>query len=156
MGLLTGLVRAIRAARAEHAVKPGRRIAAQIVAGDRCGLFNEHRCLLARLARLDVARLQIAGALAAPTEQAIALSVAGIEVYLPLAGAVDIDVQGQRLEKELAQVERQMARSRELLSNESFLAKAPAHVVAREQSKLANLQTHAAKIRQRLERLKRT
>jgi valyl-tRNA synthetase len=154
VGLLIGLVRAIRTARAEHAVKPRRRIAAQIAAGDQCALLTAHRHLLAGLARLDPAQLRIAEALPAPTERAIVLSVADIEVYLLLAGAVAPEAGGQRLEKELAQVEAQMARSRELLSNESFLTKAPPPVVAQARSKLADLEEQAAKIQQRLEGLK--
>jgi len=98
--------------------------------------------------------LRIAEALPAPTERAIVLSVAGIEVYLPLAGAVAPEAEGQRLEEELAQVEAQMARSRDLLSNESFLTKAPPPVVARARSRLADLEEQAVKIQQRLERLK--
>ena len=156
MGLLISLVRAIRTVRAEHAVKSGRRIAAQIAAGERCDLLNAHRHLLAGLARLDAAQLQIAKALAAPANQAIALSVAGIDVYLPLAGAVDPDVERKRLEKALAQVEAQVARSRELLSDEGFSTKAPVHVIARQRSKLADLQERAAKLRRRLKRLKTT
>jgi len=151
--LLIGLVRAIRTTRAEHGVKPHRRIAVQIAAGDQCALLTAHRHLLADLARLDPAQLQIAEALPAPTEGAIVLSAAGIEVYLPLAGAVAPEAEGQRLEKELAQVEAQMARSRELLSNESFLTKAPPPVVARARSRLAGFEEQAAKIQQRLEGL---
>jgi len=156
VGLLVGLVRAIRTARAEHAIAPGHRIAAQIAAGEECALLNAHCSLLAGLARLDPAQLHIAQALAAPTKQAIALSTAGIEVYLSLAGVVAPKVEGQRLEKELARIEAQMARSQELLFNESFLTKAPAPVVARQKSKLADLEEQAVKIQARLERLKTT
>jgi valyl-tRNA synthetase len=94
--------------------------------------------------------------LAARIEPATALSTAGVEVYLALDSAVTPEVEGQRLEKALAKVEAQMARSRELLANESFLTKAPTTVVARQKSRLADLEEQAATIQAQLARLKKT
>ena len=150
VGLLFGLVRAIRTARAEHAVKPGRRVAAQIAAGDRLELLHTHRGLLAGLARLDPTRLQINDALAGLPDQAIALTVADVKVYLSLAEAVDPGVEQKRLEKELARVKARMARTQSLLSDDGFLTKAPTPVVARERKRLADLQELAARLRERL------
>jgi valyl-tRNA synthetase len=151
--LLIGLIRTIRTARAEHAVKPGRRLAAQIAAGDRCELLDTHRHLLAGLAWLNPAQLQITETLVKQPTRTIALTTAGIEVYLPLAGVVDLGVEGKRLEKERANAEAQITRSRALLTNEGFLTKAPADVVARERDKLADLQARVVKIQEQLDRL---
>jgi valyl-tRNA synthetase len=153
MEVLVSLVRAIRAARVEHTIKPDRRIAAQIVVGGWSELLDAHRHLLATLARLDATQLQIVPTQATPADQAVVVLVAGIEVYLSLADALDVDTERKRLEKELDRVKAQMGRSQEILSNESFVTKAPPPVVARERSKLANLQDRAAKLGERLESL---
>ena len=153
MGLLIGLVRAIRTARAEHAVKPGRRIAARVGAGDRRAFLEAQRRLFAGLARLDPDRLEIGERLVAPDGRAVMLAVGDIEVYLSLAGVVVPDVEGRRLRKELAQVKAQKARCQALLANKEFLAKAPPSVVARERSKLSDLVARAARLEERVEGL---
>ncbi|UCC62667.1 MAG: valine--tRNA ligase [Anaerolineae bacterium] len=150
---LIGLVQAIRTARAEHAVKPGSRIAAQIAAGDRYALLQAHRPLLADLAWLDAAQLQVAETLTRPPDRAVALVAAGVEVYLSLAEAADLKVERERLERELAQLNERMAHSRRLLSDEGFLTKAPAAVVAGEQRRLAELEEQVAKLEERIGRL---
>jgi valyl-tRNA synthetase len=150
MALLIGLVRAIRTARAEHAVKPGRRVAAQIAAGDRLALLEGHRSLLADLAWLDGAKLQIAEALTRPPDRAVALGVAGVEIYLSLVEAADLGVERKRLEKELAQLKARMTRSQGLLSNENFFSKAPASVVAGERDRLEDLMDRAVRLEERL------
>jgi valyl-tRNA synthetase len=154
MGLLLELVRAIRTVRAEHAVNPSHRTAARIAAGDRSELLETQRHLLVDLARLDGAQFQIVKATSVPDRQAIMLPVAGIEIYVTLTGAADPDTEEKRLEKELAQIRARMTRSQELLSSESFLTKAPAHIVARERSKLADLEQRAVKLGQQIQRLR--
>ena len=156
IGLIIDLVHTVRTARAEHAINPGHQIAAQIAAGDQCELLDANRHLLAGLARLDPSQLQIAETITAPPDQAIGLSVAGLEIYLLLAGAADPREEEKRLVKRLSQIETQMTRSKQLLANKSFLSKAPASIVARERGKLADLQDRAAKIRVQLQRLKTT
>jgi valyl-tRNA synthetase len=79
--------------------------------------------------------------------------VGGIEIYLPLAGMVDLEAERARLQKELGHIENGVARSQKLLSNEGFTAKAPAEVVAKERDKLTSLQEQAEKLRGRLETL---
>ena len=50
-----------------------------------------------------VPRLRIVADLPAKPEQALALVVGGVEVYLPLAGMVDLAAERERLQKELEQ-----------------------------------------------------
>ncbi len=150
VALLSDLVRAIRTARTGQGIEPGRRIAAHIAAGSHYPLLDANRHLLAGLARLNPARLQMAVSLDRPPGPAIALTVAEVQVYLPLADALDLDVEEKRLRKELAGLQAQMARSRALLANEDFVGKAPPDVVARERGKLDNLEALAERIQTQL------
>jgi len=153
MALIMEIVRAIRNARAEYKVEPGRRIEAIIAAGEDHKLLTDQRDILIALARLDAEKLRIARTLEAKPTQALALVVGGVEIYLPLAGMVDLEKERQRLTKEIKEVLEGIARSEALLANEDFLAKAPAHVVEKEREKLADYRQRQAKLRERLQSL---
>jgi valyl-tRNA synthetase len=151
MGLIMDLVRAIRNARAEYDVKPGAQIAASITAGSREVLLSGQAEILCALARLDPARLTIAAQLEAPA-QALTLVVGSVTAYLPLADLVDLAAERVKLNKELAEVEAQIDRSRSLLDG-PFAQRAPANVVQREREKLGELATRAERLRERLAEL---
>jgi valyl-tRNA synthetase len=150
MGLIMEAIRAIRNARAEYEVEPGRHITAMIAASSHYATFSNQRDILTRLARIDPGQLTIATTLPAKPEKAVSLVVGNVEVYLPLAGMVDLKAEGERLNKELAEVEGQIARTEKLLADEGFVTKAPAHIVERERKKLTDLQGRAARLQERL------
>jgi valyl-tRNA synthetase len=153
MSLIMEMVRVIRNARAEYTVEPGRRIEAIIAAGEEYDLLTDQKDILVSLARLDADKLRIARTLEAKPAQALALVVGGVEIYLPLAGMVDLEKERQRLTAEIEEVAKGITGSEKLLANEDFLAKAPAQVVERERSKLADYHQRRAKLQERLESL---
>ncbi|MDW7675180.1 MAG: valine--tRNA ligase [Bacillota bacterium] len=63
--------------------------------------------------------------------------VKGIEIFVPLKGLIDIDLEIKRLEKEIKNMDQEIDRLEKKLSNEGFLAKAPEDVVAKERAKEA-------------------
>jgi valyl-tRNA synthetase len=91
----------------------------------------------------------------AKPEQAVTAVVSGVEVYLPLAGLVDLEKEKERLEKELAELEEEKERLGKKLSNTQFLAKAPEAVVAKEKQKLAAVAEKYGKVSDRLRALLR-
>jgi valyl-tRNA synthetase len=145
MALLMEIVRAIRNARAEHDVEPGRRIPAAIAGGASTDLLQEHATILCSLARLDEARLTITES-QEPPDKAITLVVGSVAVFLPLAGLVDMGAQQSRLTKELEQTSNRIERALELLGNPGFTAKAPPEVVQSERDKLAELQAQSQEL----------
>jgi len=154
MALIMEIVRAIRNARAEYKVEPGRRIEAIIIAaGEEYELLSGQKDILITTARLDAEKLHIARTLETKPPQALALVVGGVEVYLPLAGMVDLERERQRLNAEIEEVSKGIAGSEKLLANEDFLAKAPAQVVNRERDKLAGYCQRQAKLQERLRSL---
>jgi valyl-tRNA synthetase len=144
-GRLQEIIRSIRNVRSEYNVEPGRRIAALINTNGHADLLQQNVDLLVSQARLDAAELEISENLTTP-DKAVALAVGGVNVYLPLAGLVDLDAERQRLQKEIANVVGQIERIEKLLSNQGFVAKAPAEVVQREQDKLAELRTRRGQL----------
>ncbi|VAW32070.1 Valyl-tRNA synthetase [hydrothermal vent metagenome] len=145
---LRELIRAIRAARADNKVEPGKWITAVISAGDKADFIAKQKAILCFLARLDEAALVVAETAVAP-EQAITLSLGEISCYLPLSGLVDLDKERARLGKELVNLEQEIKRLTGLL-NSPFAQKAPEAVVQKERDKLADLQASHAELSERL------
>ncbi|MCA9941268.1 MAG: valine--tRNA ligase, partial [Anaerolineales bacterium] len=110
--------------------------------------LESQRDVLTFLARLDDDRLTIADSIAAP-DQALTLSLGEITCYLPLAGMVDLEKEQARLQAELADADKEIARLRKLLSG-PFAQRAPADVVQRERDKLAQIEASHARIGERL------
>jgi valyl-tRNA synthetase len=153
MSLLMDIVRAIRNARREYNVEPGRRITAMIAAGAKHDLLAAHKDILVHLARLDGEKLRLAHTLFDKPDQALTLMVNGLEIYLPLAGMVDLDAERERLGRELEQVAQEMARAQGKLDNPDFVSKAPKEIVQKEQEKLETLRLQQAKLEERLAEL---
>jgi valyl-tRNA synthetase len=59
----------------------------------------------------------------------------GSEVVVALAGAIDVTQECRRLADELQRLDKQLDGLHAKLANESFVARAPADVVARERDK---------------------
>jgi len=57
------------------------------------------------------------------------------ELFVPLAGMIDVDAERVRFQAELAEAEKDLAKAVATLENESFLERAPADVVEKERGK---------------------
>ncbi len=143
-------VRAIRNARSEFNVEPAKRIAAIIVAGEHTASFESQRAVLLSLARLDAAQLQIVASIAQKPEQAFsAILDSGVQLYLPLAGMLDLDKEKKRLSAELEKARADATRTEAKL-NTDFAQKAPADVVQRERQRLNATRERIVKLQEQL------
>jgi valyl-tRNA synthetase len=143
------LVRAIRNARAENKIDATLRLTAHVAGHGRSALLQSQSRVLAQLARLDETALVIQDDVAPAPAGYIALVVGTTEVYLQRPGAGNAADERARLEKELAELETQVARLEALL-NGSFAGRAPAEVVERERAKLAEYHATRASLQGRL------
>jgi valyl-tRNA synthetase len=155
MSTLIEIIRAIRNIRSEYDVEPAKRIEAFIATGDdNYDLLLRHQEIVTSLARLDADQLYLAPTLAEKPGQAVGQVIGGgIEIFLPLAGMIDLEAERARCQKEIAQLEKRIAASKAKLANPGFTQKAPAEVVEREQERLADLELQAAKTWDRLKEL---
>jgi len=132
---LVGQVRNLRAAygidpsrQLTVLVRGGREVLAEAMAAERQGISGLARAVFQEAEDL-------------PTEPgAHAVLQSGAELFLPLAGVVDVGRELRRLEKELARLEGILEGSRSRLESPAFLEKAPAEVVAREREKQTSLE----------------
>ena len=147
--LLQEVIRSIRNLRAEKNVAPSKKIAANISAGAKTDLLRSQTKGLAFLASLNEDELTIEESLKDKPADAVALVVGSVEIYLSLAGMVDLTEEKSRLEKELKEAESHIERLEKLLGSD-FGNKAPAPVVAKEREKLAGYKETAEKLKAQL------
>jgi valyl-tRNA synthetase len=147
--LIQEIVRSIRNLRAEKSVAPSKRIAAIFAAGEKTVLLQSQKLIIASLSGLDESQLTIQESLSNKPSDSIALVVGAVEIYIPLAGMIDLANEKSRLEKELKDAEAQIERLEKLLSSD-FANKAPASVVGKEREKLTGYKETAEKIKAQL------
>lgn len=152
MEMLMEMVRAIRNIRAEAGVEPAKRVEAIFAAdAQRAQVIRENENALMSLAGLG--KMELAAVGAAPPAKAMSAVAAGVQIFLPLAGLVDLELEIQRIKKELAAAEDETRRLEGKLSNAQFVAKAPAAVVDKERAKLAAAIEKTEKLKHRLAEL---
>ncbi len=133
MDFLQRLIGSIRNIRSEMRIPPDRK--AEVVLA-RCDKAKK-RLIETNLA--DVSRLASLSNLAFNDEkppQAASAVVDEIEVFIPLASLIDLDVERKRLDKEIKRLQGLIRGSEAKLSNSKFLEKAPEHVREHETKKL--------------------
>jgi valyl-tRNA synthetase len=79
--------------------------------------------------------------------------VGTVQVLIPLAGVVDVTALKGKIEKDLAKIDAEVASLSQRLSNANFVDKAPAAVVQGARDALAEAETQAAILRDRVSRL---
>lgn len=87
-------------------------------------------------------------------EKAMSAIISGAEIYLPLAGLIDIKQELDRLEKELNKLDAEVERVEKKLSNQGFVAKAPEHVIKEEKTKQQDYMEKRNQVRARITELK--
>ncbi len=149
MAQLKDLTNATRNLRGEMKLAPSVRVPLIVEPGnegDRANmaLFAPYIASLGKLAEV-----QIVDAL---PESPAAVSIVGT-TKLMLKVEIDVKAERERLSKEIARVEGEIAKASGKLSSESFVARAPAAVVAQEKERLANFTATLDKMREQLAKL---
>ena len=85
-----------------------------------------------------------------------AVSIAGndINLYMPFDELVDIEEERERLKKEKEKLEAELERSKKILSNKGFIAKAPKEKIDEEKAKQEKYSTMLEEVNSRLKSLK--
>ena len=148
---LRELVAGARAMRKEYRVAEGREVTLHVTGGGGAARAGRHAEMLRRLARIGT----IESAPAAPgTVGASAVLRDGTELFLPLAGVIDVERELERLDRETGRLEGRLKGLQAKLANENFVTRAPEAVVAREREKLASCQLQFTKLQEKLTSLR--
>jgi valyl-tRNA synthetase len=79
----------------------------------------------------------------------------GVTVELDTAGVIDVAAERRRMEKDLAAARAEAGQAQRKLANDSFLARAPAEVVAKTRDRLETAQADITRLTGRIAALPR-
>ncbi len=152
MELLMGVITGIRNIRAEADVHPSQMIDAFVtnVNGDTAALIDSFSPAIKDLTRLN--GFTVADGSDKPDDAATYI-FNDIEIFVPLKGLVDVDSELAKLGRDRDKVESSLKQVNGKLSNEKFLANAPAAVVAKEKGKKEELEARLVRIEEAEQRL---
>jgi valyl-tRNA synthetase len=146
---LKALVDATRNLRGEMQISPSVRVPLIVEAADAAGKAQLHSFAQYVQALGKLSEVQIVDAL---PESPAAVSIVGT-TKLMLKVEIDVGAERERLSKEIVRIEGEIAKVNGKLGNESFVARAPAAVVAQENERLLNFSATIDKLREQFAKL---
>ena len=153
MDRVIAAIRAIRARRNEMNVPPSRR-AKVYIATKYTDSFNDATAVfftrLASASEVAVAD-SFDGVISA--DDSVQIITDSASIFLPLSDVIDVEKERARLATELKKLEGEIKRLEGKLSNQGFIAKAPAAVVEAERAKLAKYEENLAGVKDALAKL---
>lgn len=152
MTFLQSLVEGVRTIQGEMNVPAGKSCSVVINGHDpeQVSVVEQNTHFLERLARIE--GVQAGVGMERPKMSATTV-VAGAEVYVPLEGLIDVDVERNRLSKEIGRISGLLKGIDSKLGNAKFVDNAPADVVERERDKQNNFRRMLEKLQSNLESL---
>jgi valyl-tRNA synthetase len=154
IGWVQAVVLGVRQIRSEMNIKPAKLIPILLrnpSAQDQ-EYAERHRASLEKLAGLESITVLPEGT--QPPESAIAL-VGELSVLVPMAGLIDAAAEAERLGKQLAKANKDLALTQKKLGNDNFVRNAPAEVVEQERTRIADLERTVTNLTAQLERVRR-
>jgi valyl-tRNA synthetase len=144
-------VSAIRSLRAEMNLPAGAKLKACVkeASTEIAAYIREFAPIICSLARLESIEL-LHGDVTSDMVQTVCQ---GTAILLPLKGVVDFGAERERLNKELAQLDKNLAGYAAKLANASFVERAPVKVVEEEKKRQAEALEHKAKVEAALARI---
>jgi valyl-tRNA synthetase len=149
---LKGVIVGIRNIRGEMNISPA--IELTVLMKNGCeqdkNRLEQNRQFLKKLAKLDNIEWLAEGDEAPVSATAL---VDQLEILVPMAGLIDKEAELARLAKEIDKLNKDLARIRGKLGNASFVEKAPAEVVAKEQEKMHAQEQALTQLREQEQRI---
>ncbi len=138
MQLVIGEIQAIRNVRSAWQINPKDSVKVIVKAqrDKELKVLRDYSTIIAQMAK--VSSLQMGKNLVRPKESAVA-SIGRVETYVVLSGLVDVQVERQRIELALVDVDKMIRGLEGRLKNQDFLNKAPKDVVEKEKLKAEEL-----------------
>ena len=153
MGQLVQVIKSIRNIRADMNV-PASKKAALMVLNARKELRDTlHKGTPYLMSLASVSGVSFPNTKEMVPEQAVSISFAGAELFIPLEELVDIEKEIQRLDKEKQKLQGEIKRVQGKLKNKGFVEKAPADLVEEEKQKKIKFEEMLKNVEKRMEEL---
>jgi valyl-tRNA synthetase len=147
MVLLQQVIGAVRNIRGEMNVPPAKEAALILNAADASQLswLQPYETYIRKLGRISTVQYNAA------RPQLVASAVAqGIDILMPLAELIDVELEKKRLEKEISRLEGQLIGLQKKLMNQDFVGRAPKEIIEKEQKKQENFTESLRKLQESL------
>lgn len=148
MSVIINVVTAIRNLRHESKIEPAKKIRAILVSKKWQKLLEEKREPIMRIAKLG--ELEILSKAPHVHPALTNYTNDGVEIFVPLAGLIDIDAEQKRLANEKEQLEQYAASLQAKLANKHFTSRAPKEIVETERVKLSTAKEKLSAIARQL------
>ena len=154
IGWVQAVVLGVRQIRSEMNIKPAKLIPILLrnASTQDQEYAERHRASLEKLAGLESITVLPEGT--QPPESAIAL-VGELSILVPMAGLIDAAAEAERLGKQLAKANKDLALTQKKLANDNFVRNAPPEVVEQERTRIADLERTVTNLTAQLERVRR-
>ena len=157
MDWVVRLISAVRTVRSEMNVSPKVEPPLYLVGAsdEAASRLSANYDLILRMARLtSVSCVSISDEAASEVSKgSVSFTLDEATGQLQLAGIIDVEAEKARLDKEIKKLDPEIIKYEKKLSNQGFLAKAPAEVVAEQTERLEGLKADRAKLGEALSRL---
>jgi valyl-tRNA synthetase len=153
MALVIDIITAVRNVRGEMNIPPSTTLDVSLHTPDMDvrQICEEQSDIILNLAKLK--SIEIQDRPLRPKFCATAIA-SNVTIFVALEGIIDVSQESARLEKEIAKLNREMNGVAKKLSNENFLGKAPAQIVAKVRKQYEEFLEKQQKLTSTLERLK--
>ena len=147
------IVRSIRNARAQYNVKPSKWIEARVYTGALLSGIIAQGNIIETLAKVKPLTIVDRQERALTKGKALVVVLKEAEVVVPLAGMVDQRAEERRLVMESKEIKGRIAQLESRLTDNTFLNRAPSHIIDKDKQKLATLEDKLKRLQRELSQL---
>ena len=152
MKILKNLISSVRTIRSQMNVPPNRLCNMVVQCNNQQkSILNSHSLIIKSLAKID--NINMTEDAKKPAQAATAI-VDNMEIFIPLDGIIDLDVEKSRLQKRINELNMHLVTVNNKLENKDFLKRAPEDVVLREKDKQENMVLELEKITKNFDMIK--
>jgi valyl-tRNA synthetase len=147
------IIRSIRNIRAQYNVKPSKWIEARVYTGKLLSGIMTQANIIETLAKVEPLTIVDRQERVLTRGKALVVVLKEAEVAVPLAGMVDQRAEEQRLVRESEEIKGRIAQLESRLRDNTFLSRAPSHIVDKDKQKLATLEDKLERLHWELSQL---
>ena len=143
------VITSLRTLRSEMHINPGKSIPLLCQHGNALDQerLQKQQVLIKTLAKITSIELVNSAEKLPPTAMVL---VGDLQLHVPMAGLIDVQAETARIQKEIAQLNKDLQHAMQKLANENFINSAPPEIVAKEKNRQAESETAIQKLQEQL------